>query len=227
MKKIFILHGWQYNTDNWKDIVEMFSKKKYDVHLLKVPGLTEKIDREWNIEDYCDWLKDVLPKNERFILIGHSNGGRLATYFTYLYGDRVEKLVLIGSAGIFDRRIYPSLKRLIFGILAKLGKKIIKHPLVEKYFYILVREKDYYRANSIMKKTMANLISIDLRNYLSNINIPVLIIWGKQDKTTPVFNAYIFEKGLKCSELVILDSAGHSPFATHATDVYKLIDRFI
>ena len=53
--KIFILHGWTYSTEKWNPLIDLIKKNGFEVEMLNVPGLTEKIDKPWNINDYVEW----------------------------------------------------------------------------------------------------------------------------------------------------------------------------
>ena len=79
--KILILHGWSYSTDKWAPCLKLLESHGARPELLKIPGLTAPIDRPWTLEDYVRWLKEKTG-DEKVILIGHSNGGRISLAFT-------------------------------------------------------------------------------------------------------------------------------------------------
>src|SRR3989338_4234164 len=102
MKKIIILHGWAYSTDKWRPFIEELKKSGVKSKMIKIPGLTSPLDQVWNLDDYVEWLKKNLSKEKgKVILLGHSNGGRIALAFSAKYPEKVGKLILIDSAGIF------------------------------------------------------------------------------------------------------------------------------
>jgi pimeloyl-ACP methyl ester carboxylesterase len=74
---------------------------------------------------------------------------------------------------------------------------------------------------------MKNLITVDLKKQLKNIKIGTLIIWGKKDKATPLSDAYIMQKEIAGSKLVVINNASHSPHMTHPQDVANAIERFV
>src|ERR1035437_7359501 len=107
MNKIIILHGWTYSTDKWASFVEHLKKSGFNVEVLKIPGLTEESDEVWDFEKYSKWLLDKLSKeNEKVILLGHSNGGGIASYFTSKHPDKVRDLILIDSVGSYHKDLY-------------------------------------------------------------------------------------------------------------------------
>ncbi len=101
MKKIFILHGWTKTTDKWKPFIDYLRDDRFSIELLKIPGLTAKIDKPWALDNYVEWLKNIVDKEKnKVILIGHSNGGRISLAFAAKYPQKIEKLFLIDFAGI-------------------------------------------------------------------------------------------------------------------------------
>lgn len=216
---IIILHGWTSETKKWEPFLKYLPGK-----LLKIPGLTEKIDRPWTLDDYLEWLKKKIDK--RVVLIGHSNGGRIAIAFAAKYPERVEKLILIDSAGIYHKKLALQIKRILFKLVAKIGKKIAPSNKLKNLLYKLAGEKDYKNADPIQKQTMINLISTDLTPMLTKIPIPTLIIWGKDDKITPLRDGKLMHQKIKGSKLKILN-AKHSPQFSHPKEVARLIHEYI
>ncbi len=226
MKKIYIIHGWTYTKDAWKNCVEKITAAGFEPVLLSVPGLSEASEEVWTLEKYVNWLKMTLPKEES-ILVGHSNGGRIAIAYASENPQNLSKLILIDSAGIVHTEFSIQLKRSVFGFVAKAGKIFAGVPFIRKIFYKIIGANDYERAPKNMRETMKNLISIDLSVALQKIHTPTLIIWGDQDKATPVSDAYVMKEGITGSELVILPGAGHSPHKTHPEIVAQKITAFV
>ena len=219
--KILVLHGWTYSTEKWDPFMDIISSKT-DVELLKIPGLTEKLEAVWNLDNYVEWLKTKIG-DSKVILIGHSNGGRISLAFANKYPEKVSKLILIDSAGIYHNELPIRLKRLVFKIIAKLGKKIINSEKLRKILYKLSREGDYENASPTVKKTMLNLITTDMSYLLPKIKIPTLIIWGENDNTTPLKDGMLMHKLIRGSKLKIISDARHSPQFTHPKEVAKII----
>ena len=77
-KELYIIHGWTYSIEPWTSVVSILRSKGVIVHQLRVPGLTSDSDEVWNIEGYVQWLHDQLQGVDRPMVLGHSNGGRIA-----------------------------------------------------------------------------------------------------------------------------------------------------
>lgn len=230
-KNIVILHGWQSKIERWQDF-EKRLKKYFKVYLPILPGFgEEKLSCPFSLNDYCTWLKTYL-KNQKIdnpILVGHSFGGRLAIKFA-TQNNEVEKLILIAAAGIKPKW---KLKKILGLILAKIGKlffilppfSFLKKPATW-LFYTLIREKDYYLADKNLKKTMKNILKVDLSSQLEEIKTPTLILWGEEDKITPLSDAYLMEQKIPQAKLVIWKDIGHSLPFKKSKELTDLIRKF-
>ncbi len=228
MNKILILHGWAYSTEKWKNFIDLMKEENSSVELLKIPGLTEKLELVWNLDNYVEWLKRVVDKQkDKIILIGHSNGGRISLAFAAKYPNKISKLILIDSAGIYHNDLLIRLKRMLFKAIAKFGKKITNSGTLRKALYKFTREEDYKNASPIVRETMVNLITSDISACLTEIITPTLIIWGEFDKITPTKDSLLMHKLIKNSKLIIIKNARHSPQFTNTAEVVTKIYEYI
>lgn len=226
--KALIIHGWTYSLDRYKKISETLKSKGLNNELLKVPGLTDSIDKPWTIDDYIDWIKNKIDKEKgKVVLIGHSNGGRIAIAYASRYPQKLAYLILIDSAGILHDEFHFKLRLLFFSTLTKIGKKISSSALFKNLLYKVTGESDYNNATTDMKKTMHNLIKSDLSFYLAKISTQTLIIWGEWDKVTPLNDGKIMHKIIKNSKLHIVKGARHSPHFTHVEEVADIILKYL
>jgi pimeloyl-ACP methyl ester carboxylesterase len=228
MKKVIVLHGWTKTTDKWDPFLGELEKKEIKVIFPKIPGLTEKLGKVWELSDYVKWLNNIVDKEkDKVILAGHSNGGRIALAFANAYPEKVEKLILIDSAGIYHNELPHRIKVFIFKTIAKIGKKITSSKALEDLLYKLAREGDYKKSDPIVKQTMINLLNSNKDLNISQISAPTLIIWGKEDKITPLSDGITINSLIKNSRLEIVSEAKHSPMYTHAKQVAKIIYEYI
>lgn len=227
--KILILHGWSYSAkgvdplEKWNPFIDELKLKAYKPTLLKIPGLTKNLKEVWNLEKYVEWLKELV-KNEKVVLVGHSNGGRISLAFAHKYPQKISHLILIDSAGIYHNELPIRIKRFVFKSLAKLGKRITASEDLRVFLYKLAREGDYKKATPIQRQTMLNMINTDLTETLNKVSVPTLIIWGRQDKVTPLSDGKIMHKLIQDSKLFVVNDAKHSPQFTHTKVV---VDRIL
>ena len=232
--KIFILHGWTYSSagndslDKWNPFIKLLTSKSIDPVLLRIPGLTKNINQVWDLEKYIEWVQKIVDKEKgKVSLLGHSNGGRIAFSSAQKYPVKMDKLILIDSAGIYHNELSIRLKRFIFKNLAKIGKKFTNSEKMKKFIYKLAREGDYKNATAVQRQTMLNLIHTDLTPILEKIKTPTLIIWGSNDKVTPLSDGQLIHRLIKNSKLSVIEDARHSPQFTHVKEVVKEIHGYI
>ena len=99
-------------------------------------------------------------------------------------------MLLIDIAGIKPKK---TLKQKIKETIYKTLKRIIKITKnKEKYQKKLIKifaSTDYQNLPNGMHQTFKNIINEDLTNYIKLIPSECLIIWGKQDTSTPLKDA--------------------------------------
>jgi pimeloyl-ACP methyl ester carboxylesterase len=223
----YVLHGWTKDTKKWDPLIKGLKKNGLKVKMLKIPGLTDHLDTPWDIENYIDWLDTQTEKEKQVNIIAHSFGGRVAIHYDVKRPNKIKKLILIDSAGIRPDNIPAVIKRASFKALAKIGKKITKHQKARKVLYSLTGERDYYKADKVLAKTMANIVEFDQRDELSFVKAHTLILWGSKDKTTPLSDGRLMNKTITGSSLSIIDGAGHSPQYSHSEIVKNHILDFL
>ena len=167
------------------------------------------------------------------VLIGHSLGGKIAIRYAIKYPEKIDKLILTGAAGIKSKL---TVKQKIFSILGKTGKIIFSFPIINnfqkpihKIFSKLARsrKKDYYSASLRMKEIMKNILAEDLVDCLNKIKKPTMLVWGREDKTTPLSDGEIMNEKIGNSELTIIDSANHSLPYQKPEEFSKIVEEFI
>ena len=222
MKKIVILHGWTKSKASWDAVVSCLRTKGADVLFPDIPGLTDGTDPVWGLDDYVEWLKSMVG-NESIVLVGHSNGGRIAIAFSAAYPQQVERLVLVDSAGIPLKDPIVLAKNQIFKLIAKAGRKFTTSEKMRSVLYKAARVSDYPNATLNMRKTMENLIKVDLTSVLSRVKAPTLIIWGDQDRVTPLVMAKTLVQNIADARLELIPGGRHAPHGTHPDRVCELI----
>ncbi len=224
--KMFILHGWTYAPhDTWEPLLRTLRQRNVDLEFLAIPGLSDGSDPVWTLDDYVEWLRGKIG-DEKVMLYGHSNGGRISLAFCAKYPGTVAKLILEDSAGIPPAGL-RKLKRDVSRVIAKICGAVTNSERMREMFYKMIRENDYQRASPNMRKTMANLVAVDLREILPKITTPTLIIWGAGDNMTPLKNGEAMHQGIQGSKMLVIEGARHSPHITHSDQVAEAVAEFI
>lgn len=234
-KTIYILHGWavrlgNVNQEKWQSFFEELLKYDLEPVFLKIPGLSAPLNEVWSLDDFVNWLKKELnqkAKGKKIILLGHSFGGQIAIRFTAQNPDLVEKLILLDSAGIRDMSPKAVIKRTAFLMAAKIGKLLFKSESLRNLLYKFARENDYKNAPPLLRRTMSNILDDEVLEDLPKINISTKLVWGENDRVTPVKTAYKMKELVKNSDLSFVKEARHSPHFTHPKQTAQIIGEFL
>lgn len=215
MSKLYIIHGWAYSIEPWEKTVECLRDDGIEVVQLRVPGLTSPSDKSWTIDEYVTWLDEELVGVKDPIVLGHSNGGRIAMHYLTTHPDRLKHLILLASAGIEVGSEKLSLKRRVFRVAAKIFAPLKHIPLLRKVVYRLLRS-DYGQAPKNMQVTLRNMLASDRDFDPSSIATPTSILWGEEDRTTPPRMGRKLHELLRNSTFKLLPDWAHAPYRTHA-----------
>lgn len=208
-KNIVLLHGWGANVKKLEPLAGELKRLGWNVLIPELPGFDAPEPKDiWTLEEYSEyvssWSEKAFKKKPYFVF-GHSFGGRVAIKMS-MKNKFLEGIILCATGGI-SRGSF--VKRIIFQVLAKIGGVLGLGNVWKKVIYKLAREHDYEKASKRMKEIFKKVVEEDLKAYVPKIKIPVLILWGKQDRVTPLKDAYFLSDNLKTKHLVVFDNVGH------------------
>ena len=212
---LVIVHGWTYSVANWQPTLKKLRAAGLSVKLLKVPGLTKPSQQVWTVTAYVDWLAEALSKLDKPVALGHSNGGRLLLHFCQRQPQHLKHLILLNSAGV-PPTVTKNLYLLLVRTLAKIFGWLKRFEVMRRLVHRLLRVQDYSQAPPHMRQTLQNMLAADanLVQNLSAIQTPVSLIWGQEDKITPVSQGLFFYDNLpNVTDFYLLEGAGHAPYA--------------
>ena len=231
-RPVILMHGWLASLQTMMPLQKHLAKnfKVYNVDILGF-GKSDLPDNPLNTDDFGNFLSQFIKalKIENPILIGHSHGGRTIINYAGRKLGKINKIVLIDSAGIKPKRgINYYIKVYSFKTVKNLVKVLPKK--FEK-----AREKalskfgssDYKNSSEVLRKTMNIILNEDQRKIMPNINVPTLLIWGDRDTATPIEDAKKMEKLMPNSGIAILKGAGHFSYLDRLADCLIIIDEFL
>ena len=216
-----MLHGYKSCKESFYYQIQYFSKF-FRVIALDITGFgaSEKNVRAYTLNDYISDINGVLKvlKVEKYNLIAHSFGGRLAIKMCSM-GAPVDKLVLTGSAGLKPRR---TLKYYFKVLLYKILKHFVNSEKLKNF-----GSNEYRTLTEIEKQTYVNIVNEHLDNRLKYVKNKTLIIFGENDKDTPLYFAKKLNRKIKSSILYVIRGAGHFCFSTHHQEFNVLVSEFL
>lgn len=231
-KLVVLLHGWGDSSAGMRGLRSSL-KKHSRVITLDLPGFgnTQAPESAWGLNDYVSFVQQFLAKihaPEVWSLIGHSNGGAIIIRGLAEGKLNAERVVLIASAGI--RNVDVGRKRAL-RMLAK-AAKVITAPLPKRVTQKL-RKKAYSQIGSDLlvveglQETFKKVVGEDVRPDAAQMRMPVLLIYGEADDSTPVWFGEQYHELMVDSTLVVLPGAGHFVHLERADDVARQIQEFL
>ena len=99
---LLLLHGLFGALSNWEGVVSQFSKD-FRVVIPMLP-IYEMPIKEAGLDGLRSFVEDFVAfkKLDNLIIMGNSLGGHVALLYTLANKDRVQKLILTGSSGLFE-----------------------------------------------------------------------------------------------------------------------------
>jgi len=227
---IVLLHGAASSLFTWDawaaDLSKDYRVIRYDLpgFGLTGPNATKDYSMEWHVgflEKFLDRLN--VPA---CYLAGNSFGGHIAADFASAHPERVKKLILVDAGG------YPNPHRGVLAMrLAQLPVigEILGHATPRFFIAMTIRQMygdprrlseavidRYY--DLILRAGNRETFGIILRGAAEDptakfraIEVPTMILWGSEDRTSPVLYAERFHRDIRHSQLIVYQGAGHVP----------------
>jgi pyruvate dehydrogenase E2 component (dihydrolipoamide acetyltransferase) len=173
--------------------------------------------------------------HDRAHLVGHSLGGAVSTALAVARPDQVASLTLIGSAGLgceingdyIDGLLSASSRRELKPVLELLfaDPSVVTRQLVDN----VLRYKRIDGVDDALRRIAGRAFAggrqtVVLAPRLDELAVPVLVIWGRQDRIIPPEHA---SAAPPTARVEIIETAGHSPHMESAGDVNRLVDEFV
>lgn len=222
-KRLLMLHGWGDSLRTF-DLVTSQLSKNFQLILLDLPGFGQSsvLPHPFTLDDYASTIEKFLTAlevNETFVL-GHSFGGAIAIKLA-TFSNKVKRIILEDSSGIRNKDLMVKLKIYIYKTL----KLILNEKYREKLRHVLGSPD--YRSAGVLRDTLVKVVGEDLRCLLSSIDIPTLLVWGRDDKETPIAQAEIMKKEIRNSKLLVIENAGHFPHLDKPEEFIKTVVEFL
>ena len=244
---IIFIHGFPLNKSMWNIQVEAL-KENYRVIAYDIRGHGNSdagID-EFFIELFVIDLLRLMEKLkiEKSILCGLSLGGYIALHAVLKHPDRFDGLILNDTQCIADT---PEIKENRCNAIISIKEKGVEQyadEIIKKLFAqeTFTKNKNVVDAVkemiiSTQKQSLCNTLHAlaerkETCDQLPEINIPVLIMVGEEDKITPIAAAQQMHEKILNSKLEIIQQAGHlsnlenpTAFNTHLVNFLELVGK--
>jgi pimeloyl-ACP methyl ester carboxylesterase len=230
---VILLHGLGGFLETWGlNIVPL--SNHFKVYALDLPGhgLSDKLDGCYIPDCATGFLVNIMHilGIERATLIGHSLGGAIGINTAASFPDKVDRLILVSSAGLSKKVFYRLLSVPLLGKLTIMltGKYLLNHGmknLFHKLDYISAEIRSLVMTNPHKPLTAEELLGIARHNVgigglrphsimidkLPYINTKTLFIHGVRDKVFPLENVNKSFDLIPNATVKLFNYCGHLP----------------
>lgn len=241
---VIMIHGYSADKDVWARFAKHFTDH-YRVVIVDLPGHGETaFDPALNYSTLSQAERVVRAMDTLGIakahLVGNSMGGFIAARIAHDHPKRVASATLMDAAGVISPQPSDMDKQVAkgtnpFDIYNRddfahfYAMTMAKAPWVPKMTLDFMADR-YMAQRDQLDRILKDFNHVGmLDNQLKDIHVPVLVIWGKQDRLLQVAMAKVWHDGITGSQLIIYDDMGHMPMvedpARTATDVLNFIAR--
>ncbi|VEG57021.1 alpha/beta hydrolase fold protein [Mycolicibacterium aurum] len=251
---LLLLHGMAGSSQTWRAVMPQLSKR-YRVIAPDLLGHGEsaKPRSDYSLGAFAVFLRDLLDELgvSRVTVVGQSLGGGVAMQFVYQHPDYCQRLVLISSGGLGQdvgwtlRLLSAPGAELIMPVIAPppvitIGNKLrswlsaasiqsprgaemwsayssLSDPQTRQAFLRTLRSVVDYRGQAVSALNKMHLTT----------ELPLMIIWGDQDRIIPVEHGHALDDLRPGCRLEVLPGVGHFPHVEKPNDVVDLLDDFM
>ena len=245
-KKLLVLHGFADQAESFLFLVGKLAKE-YEIIVPCLPGFDERFSLspfEYSFENMALSLLELTKERRfnQFHLLGHSIGGALCLKIHSLSAKNIQSIGLFNSAGL-DLKSVPSIIDQIragenpFLIKTKAELEQLQALLIVKPNFFIDRLSDwlvsFFSRNSTRYIRVASDLFREFEEFekqdiqiveLSQVECPVFIIWGTEDRFFPLALGEEYKKRISNSRLFLIKETGHCPHYEKPFEVKSLLN---
>ena len=252
---VVLIHGMINSSRHWEDVAQRLAGS----YRVIAPDLIGHGDAatprgDYSLGAHAATLRDLLDRLgiEQVTLVGHSLGGGIAMVFSYLFPERVDRLVLVASGGLgrevsallrsatlpgaeyvlpviasgWMRERIASAGRLLGSVGLRPGR-----DLTEVWDgFTSLGDADTRRA--FLATTRAVIDpggqTVNAHDYLPDATpIPTLVVWGTKDRMIPAWHAASATASMANCRVELFQGAGHFPHLDDPDRFAALVREFV
>ena len=212
------IHGFGGKAEQWQYQLQKFAVENRVIALdMRGHGLSDKPGRGYEMSQIVEDLGTaltLLKVKGKIILIGHSFGGAVVTEYALIHPDRIERLILIATAGQFNLNPFfrlglalPAWLLRLIGPFTRSWLHAPPHALKKFYYDNMLRWKGWDKFKELM--------------------VPTLVIRGNRDL---VFEKPAFAKvteSIPGADEADIGASGHMVMLERREAVDRSIERFL
>ena len=249
---VLLVHGLASSMITWYCNIDVIADAGFTAIAIDMPGyggsgLADHLG--YSPESASHFLVQFADQLgiERFSVVGNSAGGLIAGVTALEYPDRVDKVGLVGSAGLGKRISWP-LKLISIPVVGELVYKpqmISKEALIKRIFYRppefleellpeIVRVRCLPHGPQVMLESVRSGINLlglrpehQILNRLEDLQAKLLAVWGEEDLVIPPISEEDIRRVVPDSTVHVLPECGHWPQMEKPDEFNRILTSFL
>ncbi len=233
---VVLVHGLGGRAEDWRALAPYFAKAGYRVYMPDLIGYgrsAQPHNFSYSIRDEAALVVDFLNVAglKEVDLGGWSMGGWIAQFVAVTHPERVKRLMLFDSAGLFAM---PSWNTNLFtpktpAQLNQLDALLMPHPPRIPGFVAADILRASRESGWVVSRAMAQMLTgRDVTDHLlPDLQMPVLILWGSQDRIIPLDQGERIHRLIAQSQLDVFPGCGHLAPLQCASEMGPKVVRFL
>jgi pimeloyl-[acyl-carrier protein] methyl ester esterase len=236
-----LVHGWGMNARVFDALANLLAAD-FDVRALDLPGHGGREALADNtLQDWADDLARKLP--EGATLLGWSLGGQVAMRAALDHPHKVARLVLLASTPKFVAA-QDWERGMAAADLQDFGAALLADPQATLLRFLSLQTRGMRGQKVLLQQLRQTLLAAptahsmalagglailrdtDLRDELSRLTQPVLVLHGALDTLTPAAAGAWLAATLPAAQHIEFSRAAHAPHLSHGVEVAAAIGRF-
>ena len=215
---VVLVHGLGGRAEDWRELAPKLAKAGYRVYMPDLIGYGRSerpVDFSYSVQDEAAVVAGFLDALglKQVDLGGWSMGGWIAQFVAYQHPERVRRLMLFDSAGLYEK---PRWDTNLFtpqtpAQLDQLESLLMPHPHRIPGFIardvLSISRRNAWVIHRAMDSMLNGRDATD--NFLPQLKMPVLIEWGAEDRITPLSQGEKMHQMIPQSKLEIITGCGH------------------
>lgn len=217
-RPVVLVHGLGGRSEDWRNLAPILARSGFRVYLPDLPGFGQSerpADFSYSIPDQAAVVIGFLDSVglKRVDLGGWSMGGWIVQRVAAEHPERVSRLMVFDSAGIYE---VPHWNVALFtpatqAQVVQLNALLMPHPPRMPDFVardiLRVSDSNAWVTHKALASMLTGRDTTDA--LLPKLKMPVLIVWGTEDRITPPDQAMKIHQLVPQSQLEMIDGCGH------------------
>lgn len=249
-RPIVFVHGLSGQWQNWLENIPRFAQERRVVAVdLPGFGISKMPHEDISIEFYGRWLERLCQRLDlgSVVFVGNSMGGFVCAETAITHPDRVERMLLLSSAGISTTSVYQpatvmvgKTAGLLLASTATQMRFIARRRALRRMALLVVarhagRLKADLAYEGFMKgagkpaffDALMACVDYDFRERLPQVGCPTLVVWGEKDMILPVEDADEFVSMIPGARRILFKDTGHVPMAERPPTFNQVLEEFL